>query len=245
MDLADLERKINPRSKVFILCSPHNPISRVWQREELRELGELCLKNDILVVSDEIHMDIVYEGFKHVPFTTITEEFADKAIVCTAASKTFNLPGLHHSNVIIANPELRNRFSAAARSSGFYSPNIFGIAGTEAAYRYGDEWLEQLLEYLQGNIAFLEEYIAEKIPGLKLVQPQGTYILWLDFRGCGINPDRLGNFVREDAKVGLQPGTKFGCKEEGFERINIACPRSTLTEGLRRIAQAVEQPRVR
>ncbi len=241
MDLDDLEQKISPRTRIFILCSPHNPISRVWQKEELRKIGELCLKHGILIVSDEIHMDIIYDGCRHVPFTTISEEFADKSIVCTAASKTFNLPGLNHSNIIISNPELRERFNTAIGSSGFHSPSLFGIAATQAAYLHGEEWLEQLLAYLQGNITFLKKYITEKIPGLKLVQPQGTYLLWLDFRDCGINPDRLGKFVREDAKVGLQAGTIFGCKEEGFERMNIACPRTALAEGLHRIEKAINQ----
>ncbi|MFC1913296.1 MalY/PatB family protein [Chloroflexota bacterium] len=245
MDLADLEQKISPRTRIFILCSPHNPISRVWQKEELRKIGELCLKHDILIVSDEIHMDIIYDGCRHVPFATISEEFADKSIVCTAASKTFNLPGLNHSNIIISNPELRKRFNTAIGSSGFHSPSLFGIAATQAAYLHGEEWLEQLLAYLQGNIKFLKKYIAEKIPSLKLVQPQGTYLLWLDFGDCGIKSDRLGKFVREDAKVGLQAGTIFGFKEEGFERMNIACPRTVLAEGLHRIEKAINQLSIR
>ncbi|MCK5641868.1 MAG: aminotransferase class I/II-fold pyridoxal phosphate-dependent enzyme, partial [Gammaproteobacteria bacterium] len=239
MDLADLKAKFNPRARMLILCNPHNPISRVWQKEELRRLGELCLEHDILIVSDEIHEDIVYDGFKHIPFTLVAEEFAEKTIVCTAASKTFNLPGLQMSNIIMSNPTLRNRFSGTVRSCGTYSPNIFGTVATEAAYRYGEPWLEQLLEYLQGNVAFLTKYIAERIPGLKVTQPQATYLLWLDFRDCGIEPARLSEFVRKDAKVGLEAGTIFGCKEVGFERMNIACPRFTLTEGLRRIEKAV------
>lgn len=239
MDLADLEAKLNPHARMLILCNPHNPISRVWQREELRRLGELCLEHDVLIVSDEIHEDIVYDGFKHIPFTSVAKEFAEKTIVCTAASKTFNLPGLQMSNIIISNPTLRNRFSETVKSCGTHSPNIFGTVATEAAYRYGEPWLEQLLEYLQGNVAFLTKYIAERIPGLKVTQPQATYLLWLDFRNCGIELARLSEFVRQDAKVGLEAGTIFGCQEAGFERMNIACPRSTLAEGLRRIETAV------
>jgi cystathionine beta-lyase len=241
MDLGDLEKKINPRSKMIILCSPHNPISRVWKEQELKNLGELCIKNKILVVSDEIHADIIYDGFNHVPFASISQEFADNSVTCTGATKTFNLPGLHTSNIIIANSEIRAGFAEILRSCGIMSPNIFGIAATEAAYRYGEPWLAQLLEYLQENIAFLTDYIIRKIPGLRLVQPQGTYLLWLDFRNCGISPAKLGTFIREEAKVGLEAGTIFGCKENGFERMNIACPRATLAEGLSRIETAVRR----
>jgi cysteine-S-conjugate beta-lyase len=241
MDFPDLERKITPRTRMIILCNPHNPVSRVWSREDLERLGEICIKNNVLIVSDEIHADIVHSGFKHVPFASISEHFAANSIICTAASKTFNLPGLQTSNIVISNPDLRKRFKEAVRSTGFGSPNIFGIAATEAAYRYGEEWLDQLLPYLQGNIDFLKNYMTDKIRGLKIAQPQGTYLLWLDFRGCGIDPGKLGNFVREDARVALEPGVLFGCKENGFERMNIACPRSILSEGLGRIARAVTE----
>ncbi|MFH1169216.1 MAG: MalY/PatB family protein [Chloroflexota bacterium] len=245
MDLDDLERKLNPRARMMILCSPHNPVGRVWREDELRRLGELCLRHDIMVVSDEIHEDIVYEGFKHTPFVLASPESMSNLVVCTGASKTFNLAGLHTSNIIIPDARLRERFRATMEGCGIYGQNTLGIVATEAAYRHGEEWLEQLLRYLQGNIDFLSGYIAEKIPGLRLIQPQGTYLLWLDFRGCGISPDRLGTFVRQDARVGLEAGTIFGCKEAGFERMNIACPRSTLAAALQRIEQAVNSLRGR
>ncbi len=239
MDLEDLEKKINQHTKMIIICNPHNPISRVWGAQELKALGELCLKNKIVVVSDEIHQDIVYSGYKHVPFAAISQDFADNSVVCTAASKTFNLPGLQTSNIIIPNPQLRERFVGITKSSGFMAPNMFGIAATEAAYRHGYPWLKQLIEYLEGNILLVQDYISRNIPGLKLIQPQGTYLLWLDFRGCGIPQDKLANFVRDEAKVGLEAGTIFGSKEIGFERMNIACPRQTLLEGLSRLEKAV------
>ncbi|MGA2157594.1 MAG: MalY/PatB family protein [Dehalococcoidia bacterium] len=239
MDLEDLESKIGPRTRMIIICNPHNPISRVWKADELRRLGEICIKNGILVVSDEIHQDIVYSGFKHVPFATLSEEFADSSLTCTAASKTFNLPGLQTSNIIIPNPGLRSRFTERARSYGVPSPNMFGVAATEAAYRYGEGWLAKLLEYLEGNISFLARFLSRNMPGVKLIEPQGTYLMWLDFRDCGVSTDRLANFIRDNAHVGLEPGKLFGCKEDGFERMNIACPRSILEEGLSRIAQAV------
>lgn len=243
MDLQDLEQKVTPRTKMLILCSPHNPISRVWKKEELERLGEFCLEHNILVVSDEIHGDLVYTGFKHVPFASISELFAQNSITCTAASKTFNLPGLQTSNIIISNPNLRKRFKEAERGYGFGSPNIFGIAATAAAYGLGEEWLTQLLTYLEGNIKFLQDFISQRIPGLKLIQPQGTYLLWLDFRECGMDQAQLGNFVRENARVALEPGFIFGCKENGFERMNIACPCSVLEEGLTRIEGAAAKLR--
>jgi len=240
MDLDDLRRRINKRTRIMLLCSPHNPVSRVWQAEELKMLGNLCLENDIMVISDEIHEDIVYDGFKHVPFPLVAAEFIQNSIVCTSGSKTFNLAGLKTASVIIADAEMRKSFAAVSRSHGLSSPNTFGPIATEAAYRYGEPWLEQLLDYLQENIAWLTAYAGERIPGLKVIPPEGTYLVWLDFRACGIKPDRLSKFAREDAGVGLEAGTVFGCKEEGFERMNIACTRSTLAEGMGRLEKAVK-----
>lgn len=239
MDIHDLENKLTSHTKMLILCNPHNPVGRVWSEKELGELGKLCLKNNILIVSDEIHEDIVYPGFTHIPFHSIAGEFADNCVVCTGASKTFNLPGLQVSNIIISNRDIKERFEKEIQRCGIFSPNIFGIAATEAAYRYGESWLTGLLDYLKGNIEFLKEFTAKKIPGLNIIEPQGTYLAWLDFRDCGVPPEKLSTFVREDAEVGLEAGAIFGCKEEGFERMNIACPRSILEEALTRIENAI------
>ncbi|MBN1376123.1 MAG: PatB family C-S lyase [Dehalococcoidia bacterium] len=243
MDIVDLENKLTERTKMIFLCNPHNPVSRVWREDELLELGKICLENKILVIADEVHGDIVYPGFKHIPFASISAAFAENTITCTAASKTFNLPGLQTSNIVISNPSLRELFKQTVRNYGFASPNLFGIAATEAAYKYGQPWLSQLLVYLQGNIDYIREYINRRMPGLKLIHPQGTYLLWLDFRDCGIDASRLASFAREDARVGLEPGIIFGCKEHGFERMNIACPRSILEEGLNRLEKAVTKLR--
>jgi len=240
-DFEDLKEKVDSRTKIIILCSPHNPVGRVWKKEELVQLGQFCLEHNILVIADEIHGDIVYDGYKHVPFASISDDFAQNSITCTGASKTFNLPGMKTSNIIIPNAELRERYTAMLQRCGANSPNMFGIAATGAAYAHGEPWLEQLLVYLQDNFRFLENFASERIRGLKVTPLQGTYLAWLDFRDCGIGPDKLGTFVREDAMVGLQPGTKFGCREEGFERMNIACPRSTLELGLQRIEEAVKR----
>jgi cystathionine beta-lyase len=241
MDIPDLENKLTPRTKMLILCNPHNPIGRVWSKKELYDIGELCLKKKIIVVSDEIHEDIVYPGFTHIPFHSISGEFADNCVVCTGASKTFNLPGLQVSNIIISNQDIRERFQKEVQICGVFSPNIFGIAATEAAYQHGEPWLTALLDYLKKNFALLKEFAAQKIPGLNITELQGTYLAWLDFRDCGIPPDKLGTFVREDAGVGLEAGTIFGCKTEGFERMNIACPRSILEEALTRIESAIRR----
>ncbi|MBI2848155.1 MAG: pyridoxal phosphate-dependent aminotransferase [Chloroflexi bacterium] len=241
MDLVDLEKKITPRTKMMLLCSPHNPVGRVWREDELRQLGELCLERDILVVSDEIHEDIVFESCKHVPYPLASGKFAERSIVCTSASKTFNLAGLKTSNTIIPDENLRKQFTAIARASAMPSPNTFGVIAAEAAYRYGEPWLEQLLDYLEGNITFLKQYASEKIPGLRIIEPEGTYFVLLDFNRCGINPGKLSTFVREDAKVGLQAGTHFGYLQEGFERMNIACARSIVAEGLKRLEKTVNE----
>jgi cystathionine beta-lyase len=245
MDLDDLERKITPKTKMILLCSPHNPISRVWKTDELKKLGEICLRHNILVVSDEIHNDIVYRAFRHVPFPTVCSEFGNNSIVCTAASKTFNLPGLRTSNIIIVNPELRKRFTTMIRNCAMSAPNMFGLAATEAAYRFGEPWLEQLIDYLQSNVNTFQRFVGERIQGLKVIQPQGTYLLWLDFRNCGVELSKLESILSDKARIGLEVGRQFGCKEEGFKRMNIACPRTTLIEAMDRLEKAIKTSRSR
>jgi cysteine-S-conjugate beta-lyase len=239
MDLDDLGKKITPRTKMVLLCSPHNPVGRVWTREELNALGELCLSRGILVVADEIHHDLLYKGNNHVPFAALSQDFADNSVVCTGASKTFNLPGLHTSNIIIPNDGLRERFCAEMTRSAIGSPNTFGLVATEAAYRHGEEWLDQLMIYLDGNVNFAMEYARHDIPGLKIIRPEGTYLLWMDFRDTRVPGARLRDFICQEARVALDEGTIFGCKEVGFQRMNIACPRSILHEGMTRIADAI------
>ncbi|MBI2853436.1 MAG: pyridoxal phosphate-dependent aminotransferase [Chloroflexi bacterium] len=241
MDLADLEEKLTPRTKMVLLCSPHNPVGRVWRAEELRELGNLCVRHKLIVVADEIHHDLVYPGFKHTVFPTAGSGLEGRTLVCTGASKTFNLPGLHTSSIIIPDPKLREHFSAVAQASALGGPNPFGIAATEAAYRECEEWLIQLLRYLKGNLDFVNNFTRERMVGPRIAQPQGTYLLWLDFRGTGMPAERLSRFACSEAGVALDPGRLFGADEEGFERMNIACPRATLEEGLRRIERAVHR----
>ncbi len=241
MDFADLEEKVkDPQVKMLILCHPHNPVGRVWTEEELTRLGEICLANDVLVVSDEIHCDLLYRGVKFTPYGSIREEFAQNAVICTAGSKTFNLAGLHHSNLIVPNPELRRQFATTLSRLGMFGNNIFGVLALETAYNQGEEWLEQLLDYLDANRQYLEDYIADHIPQIKVVKPEGTYLVWLDCRGLGLNKDELQTFMREKARLYLDEGYVFGPEGEGFERVNIACPRHILADALERIKEAVQ-----
>ncbi len=250
IDFEDLESKFRPRVwgmrpstsriKMMILCNPHNPVGRIWSKSELTKMGEIIIRNDTLMVSDEIHCELLFRGFEHVPFASISEEFEQHCIICMAPSKTFNLAGLGASSIIIPNTKLRDRFTAA-RTGIMPRPNIFGLVALEAAYRYGDEWLDQILEYLQGNLDFLLEYFEERIPKIKVIKPEGTYLVWLDCRKLGMDAMNLRIFMREKAKVGLDDGYIFGSSGAGFQRMNIACPRATLNEALKRIEQAVNE----
>ncbi len=241
MDLDDLERKAREGARLMILCSPHNPVGGVWTQGELRQLGEICCEHGITVISDEIHSDLLLPGHVHTPFASISPEFAQNSVVCTAPSKTFNLAGLQTSVITIPNKELRDRFDSVLDRLHLTLPNTFGLVAMEAAYRYGGEWLDELRGYLSANLRYLTAFLAREAPQIKVVQPQGTYLVWLDCRELGLQTEELSRFMREDAKVGLDDGHIFGPGGEGFERINIACPRSVLQEGLQRIAGAVRK----
>jgi cystathionine beta-lyase len=241
MDYADLEEKArDPELKMAILCSPHNPVGRVWTKDELVRFGEICLENDLLVVSDEIHGDLIYKGYAFTPFAGISQEFAQNTVVCTAASKTFNLAGLHTSNIIIPNDELRSRFQKTLRATGLGWAGTFGVVALEAAYNHGQEWLEQVLDYIEANLRYLEAYVAQHVPQITLVQPQGTYLAWLDCRRLGLDKGELKRLMFDAARVYLNDGFVFGPEGEGFVRVNLACPRALLVEALERIKNAVE-----
>jgi len=242
MDFDDLREKAgDPLSKLIVLCSPHNPVGRVWTKDELAQLGEICIENSVLVISDEIHSDLILKGYKHTPFASISNEFLKHSITCISPSKTFNLAGLQTSNVIIPDPGKRNDFSRTLDANGIHNPNVFGALALETAYRHGEDWLNQLLEYLHDNLNYLKNFIHEKIPKIKVIEPEATYLLWLDFRELGLSGDELKKFMLGKAKVALDDGYIFGRAEgDGFERINIACPRATLEKGLRRIENAVK-----
>jgi cystathionine beta-lyase len=242
MNYDDLEEKVkDPRVKIFILCSPHNPVGRVWTKEELQKVGEICLKNDVIVLSDEIHSDLIMKENVHTPFGSISKEFRDNVILCSAPSKTFNLAGLQVSNIIIPNEKLRNEYKIILENNAIMHPNTFGIVALEAAYNYGEEWLNQALEYIEGNMDFIDGFVKERLPKIKFKKPEGTYLAWLDFKGLGMEKSQLESWMREEAKLALDEGYIFGNGGEGYERINVACPRSILKESMERIEKAVNK----
>lgn len=240
MDLEDFERKAEKfHVKLFLLCSPHNPVGRVWSREELEKLGEICIRRDILVVSDEIHQDFVFEG-EHLVFANLSEELKNRTITCTSPSKTFNLAGLQISNIFIANQKLRQRFRRQVAAAGYSQLNTLGLTACEAAYRNGEEWHDQLMEYLKANVSYIREFLKEKIPKVKLIEPEGTYLVWLDFRELGLTEGEREDLIIKKAGLWLDSGAMFGPVGEGFERINIACPRSILEQALGNLEQAIK-----
>lgn len=241
IDFDDFERRAaDPAVTLFILCSPHNPVGRVWTREELTRMGEICLKNNVLVVADEIHADLIHRGVAFTPFASLSEEFSNSTVVCTAPSKTFNLAGLHTSNIVISNDRLRRRFQQTLNRCGIGKwANPFGVVACETAYREGEPWLEQVMAYIGDNLDFLQDYIDRNIPGIRVVRPEGTYLVWLDCRGLALDKWALKRLMMEKARIFPDEGFIFGPEGEGFERINIACPRSVLQEALERIQRAV------
>ena len=241
MDFDDLEAKCADQDvKMAILCHPHNPVGRIWTREELRRFGRICMDNDVLVVSDEIHGDLILGNRDFTPYATLGTEYAERSIICTSPSKTFNLAALQASNMMIPDPGLREAFQQTVRSAGIFTLNPFGIAAVEAAYNDGEEWLSQLLAYLEENYRFLASFFRERLPGIPVIETEGTYLVWVDFTSLGLDKDALQRLMMEEARVFLDEGYIFGPEGEGFERINIACSRSILAEALERIEAAVK-----
>ncbi|MCK4931142.1 MAG: pyridoxal phosphate-dependent aminotransferase [Candidatus Aminicenantes bacterium] len=241
MDLDQLKKSIDSRTRLLILCSPHNPVGRVWTKEELLRLAEICLDNNIIIVSDEIHADLVLKGQVHTPTATLSEEIADIVVTCTAPTKTFNIAGLGVANTIISNSKLYDQFYATVNNAGLEMTNVFAKIATEAAYNHGEEWLLRLLDYLQGNYKFLVSFLKNHIPQISVFPLEGTYLAWLDFRKLGLSDKDMKHFLIHKAKVWLDEGTKFGGGGEGFQRMNIGCPRKLLEEGLTRIANALKE----
>jgi cystathionine beta-lyase len=240
MDIEDLEAKCrDPKVKMAILCNPHNPVGRVWTREELAQFGKICIDNGVLVVSDEIHGDLIYKGNIFTPFANANDSFSQNSIICTSPSKTFNLAGLQTSCVVIPNEDLRSSFNKVLQSNGLSGISVFGVVAVQAAYDHGEEWLVQLLEYIEDNLKYLEQYIGEHIPQLTVVRPEGTYLVWLDCHRLRLGKWELKQFMLEEAKIYFEEGFIFGPEGEGFERINIACPRAILVEALDRIRQTI------
>lgn len=239
MDLAEMEQLIiTHKVKLFILCNPHNPGGRVWSKEELKAVGELCQKHDIIVVSDEIHQDLVFTPHVFTSFQTVDPAFADFSIILTSVTKTFNLAGLKNSMVFIKNPELRKQFSAVQNQNKQSEINTLGLIGAEAAYRYGQEWLEELLVYLEKNITYTYDYLQKNLPKVTFQKTEGTYLIWLDFSAYQLSDNELQKKMIEEAKVVLNSGITFGSAGTQRMRLNVACPKATLQEGLERITRA-------
>lgn len=237
-DFDDFERRIQTEQvKLFILCNPHNPVGRAWSREELYRLGKLCEKYGVIVFSDEIHFDFVWEG-EHQVFQKVSEEFEEFTVTATAPSKTFNLAGLQQSNLFIPNAGIRRRVQLAIAQTGYDEPNAAGLAAARAAYVEGGIWYDAMREYVRENIAFLHAYVRENLPGVSVTKTEATYLAWLDFRGTGVTGKELEERIVHKAGLWLDRGEMFGQGGEGFERINVACPRSVLEEALGRLKKA-------
>ncbi|MGN0161441.1 MAG: MalY/PatB family protein [Lachnospiraceae bacterium] len=239
IDFADFEQKIvDHHIKLYFLCNPHNPVGRVWSREELENIGAICKKHQVVVVSDEIHADFSFSE-KHLVFADVKEEFGDFTVTCTSPTKTFNIAGLQISNILISNAGLRKKFKKQVDAAGYSQVNTMGIVACEAAYTYGDEWLEAVRQYIKANIEFTRKYLKENLPQLKMREPEGTYLVWIDFSALGLSNQELEYLIIRKAKLWLDSGAIFGAAGEGYQRINVACPRSILAEALDRIKDAV------
>jgi cystathionine beta-lyase len=239
-DINDLKSKITEDIKLLLLCNPHNPGGMAWKREELESLWNVCRENDIMVISDEIHSDLIFEGHRHIPFATLSEEAEKESLIFMAPSKTFNVAGLASSVVFIPDKRKRVQYERALQVGHYGMGNIFGSVALEAAYKNGDNWLDQLMDYLQENYRCLEKFFQQHIPRAKVMKPEATYLIWIDFNDYGMSDKELFRFVVEKAKVGLNNGDRFGYGGSGWLRLNIGCPRSVLQEGLERLAKAFE-----
>lgn len=242
IDFADFEQKIiQEKVKLFLLCSPHNPVGRVWTKEELKRIAEICQRHDVLILADEIHHEFIRKGFSHTVLASLSPEIADRVITCTSPSKTFNLAGLQISNIFIENDALRARFQKEIAAAGYSESNCLGLFAAQAAYAHGAPWLRELLVYLEKNYTKTKEFLAKELPKIRLIEPEGTYLLWLDFSAYGLSDEKLDELITEKAMLWLDSGHIFGPSGAGFQRINIACPWKTLEKGLTQLA-AVFQP---
>ncbi len=239
MDLDDLEEKLSAdNTKMMILCSPHNPVGRVWERSTLESVGNLCVKHNVILVCDEIHCDFVYDGHTHTSIGNINDEISANVVVCTAPSKTFNLAGLQVSNIFIPNQKLRRRFKSQIVKDGMGRVNMMGMIACQAAYEEGEEWFEELKTYIRDNIKFLNEFVRENMPRIRIIETQGTYLVWLDLSDLNLIDQK--DFIVNKAMLWLDSGAIFGDEGKSFERINVACPRATLVEALERLKKAYD-----
>ena len=242
IDYEDLERRAaDPKTTLMLLCNPHNPSGRVWTREELRRIGDICIKNNVVVVADEIHCELVHPGFTYTPFASVSEEFQKHSVTCVAPSKAFNIAGLQIANIIVENDKWRQRIDKAININEVCDVNPFGVIATIAAYNEGEEWLNQLLQYIHGNYLFFKDYCEEHLPQLPVAPLEGTYLAWMDCRSLGIPSEELEEELMKEAKLWLNAGSMYGKEGEGFMRWNLACPRQLVKEGMERFSQFVDK----
>ena len=239
MDFEDLEKKIDDKTRLLLLCHPHNPVGRLWTVKELEILVDICARKNIIIVSDEIHSDLMLSGNIHVPLASLSRKAADISLTCIAPSKTFNLAGLSTSALIIPNESHKKTYDKMLDDLHIGMGNLFGITSLEAAYNGGEEWLGQLLQYLDSNLALLNDFFTKRIPSVKVIPPEATYMVWLDFRTLGLNNRELKEFIIQKARIGLNDGPSFGPGGDGYQRINIALPRQVLAEALARLEKAI------
>lgn len=242
MDFVDFEEKIiSHKVKLFVLCSPHNPVGRVWNKEELLKLGDICLKHKVIVVADEIHADFVYQGHQHQVFANLKTDYQEITVTCTAPSKTFNIAGLQVSNIFIANENLRKKFKQELKKTANADINVMGLIACQAAYSQGEDWLRQVKIYIAENLEYVKTFLRDNLPQVKLVEPEGTYLLWLDFRELNLTEEELEDLIINKAKLWLDGGTMFGAEGVGFQQINIACPQKILIQAFTQLKEALKQ----
>ncbi|MBE5824348.1 MAG: pyridoxal phosphate-dependent aminotransferase [Butyrivibrio sp.] len=240
IDFDDFEKKIvEEKVKLFLLCSPHNPVGRVWSRDELIRIADICKRHDVYVFADEIHSDFIYSSFAHTSYMTLGDGYRDKLILGTSPSKTFNMAGLQVANIIIPNRDVREKFRYENMITGYSQCNAVGLEATKSVYTKGDKWVDELIEYLEGNLSFVRDFLKEKLPKVKLVEPEGTYLIWLDFSKITDSHKELEDLIVDKAHLWLDPGIIFGKETSLFERINIACPRSILKQAMEQLYEAI------
>ena len=241
IDFVDFEQKITSKNvKLFLLCNPHNPAGRVYTRDELQKMATICLQHDVTIIADEIHNDFIRKGHEHTVLASLGDDIAQHVVTCTAPSKTFNLAGLQISNIFIENESMRQKFRATIDHAGYSQPNALGMFAAQAAYEKGLPWLEALRDYLEQNYQKTKAFLEKELPKVQLIEPEGTYLLWLDFRAYGLSAKELDDIIVHEANLWLDSGHIFGKDGEGFERLNIACPWATLQQGLKQLAKAFQ-----
>lgn len=239
IDFDDFEKKIEDNHiRVFLLCNPHNPVGRVWTQDELVKIAEICLKHRVLVLSDEIHCDFVFPGHTFTSMMTLEEKYRQNLVLYTSPSKTFNVAGFQPANIIIPNPDLRAKYRKANSASGYSQGSVMGQAAVKAVYTKGSEWVKELVEYIYGNVQFFKAYIQAHFPKAQFVEPEGTYLLWVDFSGYHLTPEELEHIIVDEAHLWLDSGSVFGAETAQFERFNVACPRKTVADALEQLYAA-------